>query len=124
MGTKSFIFTLLYGVVQNIALPFIIVIYLTTLSITQPWQLVTAIAVVVYSIYLAFLLIFYLIVLLAISEKPKQDLRLMPWLLIYPVYALFMRLLAAFAVMNEMLRRSHEESAMAPWWVLKRGRKF
>ena len=124
MGTKSFIFTFLYGVVQNIALPFIIVIYLTTLTITQPWQLIIAIAVVVYSIYLTFLVTFYLVVLLAISEKPKQDLRLMPWLLIYPVYALFMRLLAAFAVMNEMLRRSHEESAMAPWWVLKRGRKF
>lgn len=124
MGTKSFIFTYMYGVVQNIALPFIIVIYLSTLTITQPWQLVAAIAVVVYSIYLVFLVTFYLIVLLAISEKPKQDLRLMPWLLIYPGYALFMRILAAFAVLNEIFRRSHEESAMAPWWVLKRGRKF
>jgi len=66
----------------------------------------------------------YLLVILAISERPVADLKLAPWLLLYPLYALFMRFVCLFALINEVVRRSHEESSMAPWWVLKRGRKF
>ena len=46
------------------------------------------------------------------------------WLMIYPFYALFMRFVTAFSMVNEIVRRSHEESSMAPWWVLKRGKRF
>lgn len=66
----------------------------------------------------------FLVFLLAISERPKADMRMLPWLLLYPVYTLLMRLWCAVALLNEIFRRGHEESSMAPWWVLKRGNKF
>ncbi|MDX7746398.1 glycosyltransferase family 2 protein, partial [Aeromonas veronii] len=50
--------------------------------------------------------------------------RTFPWLCLYPVYTLLMRLWCAVALLNEIFRRGHEESSMAPWWVLKRGNKF
>jgi len=34
------------------------------------------------------------------------------------------RMVTVFALANELIRRSHEESGMAPWWVLKRGKRF
>jgi hypothetical protein len=35
-----------------------------------------------------------------------------------------LRCWSAVAILNELLRRSHEDSAMAPWWVLKRANRF
>ncbi len=124
LGTRTFIFTLLYGFMQNVLLPFIIVAYSIGLALNYPWQFLLSVSITLYLIYLAILSLFYFMVLTAISERVKQDLRLLLWLPLYPVYALFMRLVCLFALLNELVRRSHEESSMAPWWVLKRGRKF
>ncbi|MGP9802136.1 glycosyltransferase family 2 protein [Rheinheimera sp. NSM] len=124
LGSSTFIFTLLYGVVQNVLMPFVIVAYSIGLALSYPWQIYATIGISVYLLYLAILSFFYALVLIAISERLKQDLRLLPWLPLYPFYAFFMRLVCLFALLNEVVRRSHEESSMAPWWVLKRGRKF
>lgn len=124
LGVKTFIFTLIYGFLQNVLLPFIIVIYSIAIIVSYPWQFLVATMLTIYGLYLLFLLHFYSMVVLAISERIKQDLSLLPWLPLYPFYALFMRLVCFFALLNEIVRRSHEESSMAPWWVLKRGRKF
>ncbi|TOP15044.1 N-acetylglucosaminyltransferase, partial [Vibrio parahaemolyticus] len=59
-----------------------------------------------------------------VSERKKEDLKSAKWLFLYPFYQFFMRLITAFSMVNEVVRRSHEESSMAPWWVLKRGKKF
>jgi hypothetical protein len=37
---------------------------------------------------------------------------------------LLMRCWSAVATLNEMLRRGHEETSMAPWWVLKKAKRF
>ncbi|MFV0597912.1 glycosyltransferase family 2 protein [Shewanella sp.] len=124
LGTGTFIFTLLYGFLQNVLMPFVIVFYSIGIVLSYPWQFITSIALTIYGFYFAILVFFYLMVLLAISERLSQDLRLAIWLPLYPFYALFMRLVCLFALLNEVFRRSHEESSMAPWWVLKRGRKF
>ncbi|AZQ12126.1 glycosyltransferase family 2 protein [Shewanella khirikhana] len=124
LGTGTFLFTLLYGFLQNVLMPFVIVIYGVGLMLAYPWQFLTSIAMTIYVFYLGFLVFFYLLVLLAISERPSQDWKLAVWLPVYPFYALFMRLVCAFALLNEVVRRSHEESSMAPWWVMKRGRRF
>ncbi len=124
LGTGTFIFTLLYGFLQNVLMPFVIVFYSIGIVMSYPWQFITSISFTIYGFYFAILVFFYLMVLLAISERLSQDLRLAIWLPLYPFYALFMRMVCLFALLNEVFRRSHEESSMAPWWVLKRGRKF
>jgi biofilm PGA synthesis N-glycosyltransferase PgaC len=124
LGLGTFIFTLVYGFLQNVLMPFIILIYSVGIVIMYPWQFVISISIILYCIYFCILLFFYLFVLIALSERLKQDLYLLKWLPIYPFYALFMRMVCVFALLNEIARRSHEESSMAPWWVLKRGRKF
>lgn len=124
LGWRTFWFTLLYGLLMNVMLPALIVIYTLGVVWIYPWQVSAGIALGIYAIYFLILGLFYIQVLLAVSERPRQDLKLFIWLPLYPVYALVMRMVCLFALLNEALRRSHEESAMAPWWVLKRGGRF
>ncbi len=124
LGTSTFFFTLVYALMQNVLMPFIIAVYSIALAINYPWQFLFSLTFTIYLAYLVILLFFYSIVLTALSEQVKQDLKLLPWLPLYPIYAFAMRFVCLFALLNEIVRRSHEESAMAPWWVLKRGKKF
>tara|TARA_Y100000588_G_C14229462_1_gene914612 strand:- start:439 stop:1767 length:1329 start_codon:yes stop_codon:yes gene_type:complete len=124
LGWKNFLFTLFYGYLQNVMLPFVIFVYFVGVAIIYPWQFSLALIFVIYALYLLTIGYFYLLVLVSVSERPKQDFTLFLWLPLYPIYAFIMRLICCFALVNEVFRRSHEESSMAPWWVLKRGQKF
>lgn len=124
LGWGTFIYTLLYGFLQNVLMPFVAGFYLISFIWMFPWQLSVSLTALIYFLYLSFIVFFYLMVLTVISERIKQDLQLAIWLPVYPFYAFLMRFISMFALLNEMVRRSHEESAMAPWWVFKRGRKF
>ncbi|PSW09874.1 N-acetylglucosaminyltransferase [Photobacterium rosenbergii] len=123
LGWGNFIFTLAYGVIQNVLLPIIVAGYTLYILINYPPAFVLALSMMLYSIYLFFSLLFFIVYYGLISER-KSDWKAALWLPIYPIYQFIMRLLTAFAMINEVVRRSHEESSMAPWWVLKRGKKF
>lgn len=124
LGKSTFIFTLLYGFLQNVLMPPIVTFYMLWICISYPWPAAVSTFIFLYQVYLVILIFMYLLVVISVSERPKSDLKLAIWLPLYPLYSFFMRLVNLFALCNEVLRRSHEESAMAPWWVLKRGRKF
>ncbi|GED42796.1 glycosyltransferase family 2 protein [Cobetia marina] len=124
MGWPGTLFTLAYGLVQSVALPFLIGGYVMWWYATQPLVHAVAISVLLYLIYLALCSWYALMGLLCVSRVPSLALRDMIWLPVLPIYQLSMRLLALVAILNEMLRRSHEETSMAPWWVLRRGNRF
>lgn len=124
LGIKTFLFTSLYGVVQLVAMPFVIAAYSVGLLIYLPWEVLIMLTISVYLFYLCLTTWFYLIILAAVSEQPRQDSKLLIWLPLFPVFAFYIKLVSLFALLNEMVRRAHEESSMAPWWVLKRGKKF
>ena len=113
LGWGNFIFTLTYGVVQNVLLPILVVIFSVYMLITYPLKFVIALTLLLFIVYLGL-----------VSERKSDDLKAIIWLPLYPIYQFLMRLITAFSMVNEVVRRSHEESSMAPWWVLKRGKKF
>ncbi|MDV5168063.1 glycosyltransferase [Photobacterium rosenbergii] len=123
LGWGNFVFMLVYGVVQNILLPLVVAGYTAFIVIKYPLSIVAALTMMLYSAYLFFSLLLFTVYYFLISER-KEDWRSVVWLPLYPVYQYFMRLVTAFAMINEVIRRSHEESSMAPWWVLRRGKKF
>ncbi|WP_305840369.1 glycosyltransferase family 2 protein [Photobacterium leiognathi] len=124
LGWGDFLFILVYGVVQNVLLPLLVVIFIVYILIVHPFEAVLALILLLYLTYLFLSLIIFIAYIGLVSERGKEDLKFTKWLFIYPVYQFFMRLITAFATVNELVRRSHEESSMAPWWVLKRGKKF
>lgn len=124
LGWGNFVFTLAYGVLQNILLPLLVVFYTAFMLYAYPLSFVAALLGFLFSIYFVIVLFFFALYLCAIAESPKQDIGLLIWLPLYPMYQFVMRFITAFATLNELFRRSHEESSMAPWWVLKRGKRF
>ncbi len=124
LGWKTFAFTLCYGVLQNVLLPFLVLLFSVWLLLNYPPPYLLSLASLLYLVYLGCSSLLYALVVGAISERPGEDLQLIWALPLYPLYTLWLRLLCAFALLNELLRRSHEESSMAPWWVLLRGHRF
>jgi len=124
LGWRNFIVILVSGFFFQLVLPFIIFGYLLLglylLSLTH----FMVIALLVYLVYLANTLLAYVALLTLVSERPREDLWLCWAVPLFPLFMLVMRCWSAVAILNEMLRRAHEESSMAPWWVLRKGKKF
>ncbi|NLS12973.1 glycosyltransferase family 2 protein [Vibrio sp. SM6] len=124
LGWGNFIFTMVYGIVQNVLLPLLVVIFTVYMLIVYPVALVAALLVLLYLIYLVLSGVMFVVYIALVSERAKADVKFTKWLFLYPIYQFCMRLITAFSMVNEVVRRGHEESSMAPWWVLKRGKKF
>ncbi|MUK78515.1 glycosyltransferase [Aliivibrio fischeri] len=124
LGWGNFVYTLVYGVIQNVVLPLLMALFSLYVCLSYPITFVLSILLFIYLIYITFIVLTFSIYIGLVSERPKEDLKLSIWLPLYPIYAFFMRLITAFSMVNEITRRSHEESSMAPWWVLKRGKRF
>ena len=124
LGMKNFLFTLVYGFFQGIVMPFMIVAFNVWVVFYYPVEVFLAIMGVQYVLYALYTILLFAVFLSGVSERPKLDIGLAVFLPLYPVYSLTMRCFSAFAILNEILRRGHEESNMAPWWVLRKGGPF
>ncbi|WP_222937514.1 glycosyltransferase family 2 protein [Spartinivicinus ruber] len=124
LGWKTYLYTVIYGVMQNVMMPLIIVGYTLYISFHYSSIIVASIFINIYLLYLLITVILYVFYLILISDAQKKDVKLAIFLIIFPLYSLLMRFWTAFSIINELFRRSHEESGMAPWWVLKRGNRF
>ncbi len=124
MGWGNFIMTLISGFFFQLVLPFIILGYSLFALLVLPWQTLALLGALVYLLYLLITLLLYLCMLGLISERPRQDLRLAVLVPIFPLFMFIMRCWSAVAMLNELLRRGHEETSMAPWWVIKKATRF
>lgn len=124
LGFKTYIFTVMFGVLQHVLLPVIMMMFNIWAIYTLDAELLVPILVIQYIYYFGLSVIHYVAFLIFISERPLHDLKMSGWIFLYPVYTFFMRLYNCFAIINEVVRRGHEESAMAPWWVFDKGNKF
>ena len=119
LGWRNFIFTLLTGLLLQLIMPFVIVVYTLLMFFVLPPGSVLGILGYVYLLYLSALAFYFGLYLLAVSERPKADLVNALYLPLFPVFAYVARLHSAFAILKEIFMKSHLDSAMAPWWVLR-----
>ena len=112
------------GLFVQLISPFIIVGYTIICILILPWATFVALSVIVYIFYLAVMMLQFLLMLLLVSERPGKDVRLLPLLPLFPLAMFVIRCWSAVAMLNELFRRGHEETSMAPWWVLRRSRRF
>ncbi|MGM0433483.1 MAG: glycosyltransferase family 2 protein [Pseudomonadota bacterium] len=124
LGWRNFLMTLFSGFFFQLVLPFLIVGYTLAGLVLLPLPAIAVLATLIYAVYLLQTLVLYLAGLLMVSERPRQDLKLAIALPIFPVFMFVLRSWGVVCTLNEMFRRSHEETSMAPWWVLRRGRRF
>jgi cellulose synthase/poly-beta-1,6-N-acetylglucosamine synthase-like glycosyltransferase len=120
LGWRTFLFTLLTGLLLQLVMPFVIVFYTLWMFHTLPAGHAFGILGFVYCIYLVALTVYFGIYVLAVSERPKEDLSYLLYMPLFPIFAYISRVHSAFAILKEIVMKSHLDSAMAPWWVLRK----
>ena len=120
VGWRNMIMLMWTGLFFQIVMPFLIILYTTYVFIVYPTGFVIAVFVFIYLFYLAVTVIFYLAFITMISERRKEDLRLAVFIPLIPFFTFSMRIWNGVATLKELFERSHLDSSMAPWWVLKK----
>lgn len=123
MGWSNFIFLLWYGILFQIIMPFSIVIYTIYMVIKLPLHTFLVSMILVYLFYFFLIAIQYAIYLVFISDRKKEDSSAILVLPVYPLFQFVARIWSVFAILNQIINKGHLDSAMAPFWVLKKGKQ-
>ncbi len=120
LGWKNFFFTLVGGLFFQLVLPFIIPTYTLYLFLAYDPGIALGVLFFVYLIYVFALAAFFSAYWLLVSERKKEDAFYFLYLPIFPLFAFANRINSAVALLHEIVNHGHLDSAMAPWWVLRK----
>ena len=124
LGWRTFLMILLTGFFFQLVLPFVIFIYTLLALFILPGKTLLFLFALIYVLYLTITLLMFIAMLVMVSDRPRQDMVLGLLVPFFPLFMLLLRCWNVVAMLNEIFRRGHEESSMAPWWVLKRATRF
>jgi len=124
LGWPTFLMILLSGFFFQLVLPFLIFSYTLLALFVLPGKTLLFLFVLIYALYLTITALLFGAMLLMVSDRPAKDMTLGLLVPFFPLFMLLLRCWSAVAMLNEIFRRGHEESSMAPWWVLKRATRF
>jgi cellulose synthase/poly-beta-1,6-N-acetylglucosamine synthase-like glycosyltransferase len=119
-GWRNLIMQVWTGIFFQLVMPFIIICYsMVVFAIYSPGFLI-AVWILVYLFYLCITLLFFGLYIVMLSERRREDIRL-AWIIpLVPFQTFALRVWNALATLKEICLKSHLDSSMAPWWVLKR----
>ena len=120
LGWRNFLFTMIGGLFFQLVLPFIIPGYTLYLFVAYDPGIALGVLLFVYLIYLCALAAFFSTYWLLISERKREDALYFLYLPIFPLFAFANRINSAIALLHEIINHGHLDSAMAPWWVLRK----
>ncbi len=121
VGKANYVAMLWLGLIHQMVLPFLILGYSCWMLLAHPESL-PAIFLLIYLCYTAFVLLALSLGLWLFPRHRWQDMRLLPWSLLYAPFMYFYRICSAIFLLGELLLKKHLDSNMAPYWVLKRAR--
>ena len=64
----------------------------------------------------------YLFSVLLLSERIGEDLARIPYLLFIPAFMFIGRINALVANLWQWFGKGHQDTSMAPWWVIKKNK--
>lgn len=120
LGWKNFVLYVMLGLVIQLALPFLIVAYHVWLFSTYSLATCLAVMLFIYLCYTGMTALSYAHYFFMVSREKIRDAKIILYIPIFPIYNLILRVLMIWFFANEMIFRTHRDSSMAPWWVLKR----
>ena len=120
LGWRIFLGLFWYNILFCIIAPTATAFYLFYLLVGFPLPFVLALLVLLYIYYLIISLITYIIFLVTLSERKLFDLLNIWLLLIFPIYQLLLGFVSTAAFFIELTLKTHKNSNMAPWWVLRK----
>ena len=120
LGWRNLILQLWTGMFFQLVMPFVILAYTLYVMVFYPPAWVLAVWALVYLFYLAVTVVFYIVYIVFLSERPGPDLKLAILLPLVPLFTFITRIWCGVATLNEWVLKSHLDSSMAPWWVLRK----
>ncbi len=122
LGWKNLIAVCWMGLFFQLVMPFIIVAYSVYVFVAYPVAFVLGVWALVYLFYFLVAVAFYVLGVALLSERKREDLKLVWFLPLMPLFTFATRCWSAVATLDEIFRHIHLDSSMAPWWVLKKGK--
>jgi cellulose synthase/poly-beta-1,6-N-acetylglucosamine synthase-like glycosyltransferase len=121
-GWRNFFFVLISGLMIQMVLPFLIVVSTIWMFLTMPVGVALGVLGFVYGSYFVALLIQYLLYIVAVSERPRDDFTFLRYLPFLPLFGFVNRVHNTYSIMREIFTRSHLDSSMAPVWVARKNK--
>ncbi len=122
LGWRNFLALAWTGLFFQIVLPFVVIGYMGWMFVAHPLGEVLGVFALVYLFYVLLTAAMYAEYMLLLSERRAHDARFAWLVLLFPAFAFVTRLWNGIATLSEMLTKSHLDSSMAPWWVLRKTR--
>jgi hypothetical protein len=107
MGGRNLFMTIWYGLFFQVVLPLLIVAYTVWLFVFHPVSHVLGVLGLIYVVYLGIAAILYALFLLLVSERPRQDLRLLAVVPLFPLFSFAARS-GARCHLNGLARRTRD----------------
>ncbi len=122
MGLGNYLVQIWAGLMFQIFTPLLIIAYTAFICVMLSYKKIIFIFTLVYLFYFFISAVFYFFFVFLISERPRNDLNFALVLPIFGFYLFLARLVNGLAVLWEIAVKSHLDSSMAPWWVLKKSK--
>lgn len=120
LGWRNFIAVLWTGLILQLILPFMVLLSMIWLMFTVPAGELIGLTVFVYLFYLLLTAAMFAQYWFQLSERRQYDLQFLWVLPLFPAFAFATRVWCAVATLTEIFTQQHLDSAMAPWWVLRK----
>ena len=121
IGWPNFI-GLLVRMFTNLVIPCTVFLYTIWLCIAYPWSFAIALMIFTYFFYFIMHSFMYLFSVLLLSERVSEDLARIPYLIFIPAFMFIGRINALVANLWQWFGRGHQDTSMAPWWVIKKNK--
>lgn len=122
LGVRNFLLYAVFGLFFQLAMPFLVLLYSAHMLVAYSLGHFFAILFLVYFVYLLLTSAFFLQYLCMVSRDKGKDLALAWVIPFYPLYTFSFRILMVWFLLRELFGKAHLDSAMAPYWVLRKGR--
>ncbi|MCP4177617.1 MAG: glycosyltransferase family 2 protein [bacterium] len=113
MGIEVFFGVIMYNILFCVFLPIFITVYLFTVPSIET-------LIIIYSYYLFLGMLLYSIYICFVSNDKTKDLLYMLLMPIVPIFMTFCKVWTTIAIFIELCLKTHKDSNMAPWYVLRK----
>lgn len=120
LGWRNFLALAWTGLFFQIVVPFVVLAYMSWVFYVYPAGYVLGVLAFVYLFYLLLSVAMYVEYVALLSERRRFDLGFAWVLMLFPAFAFITRLWNAVSTLSELFNKSHLDSSMAPWWVLRK----
>jgi cellulose synthase/poly-beta-1,6-N-acetylglucosamine synthase-like glycosyltransferase len=120
LGWTNFLALVWTGFFFQLVLPFVVILYMSWVFFVYSPGYVLGVLAFVYLFYLLLSLAMYAQYIALLSERRRHDLGFAWVLLVFPAFAFVTRVWNGVATLAELFTKSHLDSSMAPWWVLRK----